>query len=337
MMTGALHRAFSMEDASRVGEARRHAAWLSAEAGLDETEAGRVAIVVTELGNNLVRHAKNGQLLLASRAGSVEVEVISFDEGPGIAHVQRAMNDGFSTGSTPGTGLGAVRRLADDFDIHSAVPDGTVILARMRGRDAPAAPLRVEVRGVAIAAPGETECGDGWAAAFDGERACIVVADGLGHGPDAAKASRAAIEAFSEDPFAAPAATLERIHARLRTTRGAAVTVLMLDAAESRIRSSGAGNVVARHISGVSDRSMMMQHGTAGVQIRRPDEVTQEWPAHAMMVIHSDGIEMRWNADRVTPLLGSDPSLAAAILLRDHCRGRDDATIVVARRKGARS
>lgn len=336
LVLGALHTAFPMDDATRVGEARRHAAGLSASADLDEIAAGRLAIVVTELGNNLLRHAKDGRLLLAARAASGIVEVISIDHGPGIPDIARSLHDGYSTGGTPGTGLGAVRRLSQEFDIHSAVGEGTVIVARVRGANAPPAgeePHGVACAGIAIAAPGETVCGDAWAAGLNGTRGAIMVADGLGHGPDAAEASLAALEVFGVDPMADLDEMMERTHSHLRNTRGAAVSMMRLDAVDNSVRSCGAGNVMARIVSGASDRSVLSQHGTAGIQIRKPEEARTAWPPHALLVVHSDGIESRWPATRLMPVLGRDPSLAAAILMRDHCRGRDDATVVVLRRK----
>jgi anti-sigma regulatory factor (Ser/Thr protein kinase)/serine/threonine protein phosphatase PrpC len=334
---GALHRVFPMDEGSRVGEARRHAAQLAAEAELDEVQAGRLALVVTELGNNLVRHATRGRLLMAARPDSGEVEVVAVDNGPGIADLERSMADGFSTGGTPGTGLGAVKRLSDDFDIHSDMPSGTVVLSRVRGKPAAGVgPALAEAGSIRIAAPGETVCGDGWGAVFDGARTTVLVADGLGHGPDAAEAAQAATQVLAANPQATPGALVEKVHVRLRSTRGAAVAVLVLDAQGSTVRACGAGNVVARLLSGVSDRTILMQHGTAGVQIRRPEEVSVEWPPHALLVVHTDGIETRWTEQRLLPLLGRDPVMVAAVLVRDHCRGRDDATVVVLRRRDGR-
>jgi serine/threonine protein phosphatase PrpC len=98
------------------------------------------------------------------------------------------------------------------------------------------------------------------------------------------------------------------------------------------VRTSGVGNVVARLVSGTSDRTLLGQHGTAGLNIRTPDEIVTPWPEHALLVMCSDGIESRWKADELSPVLGHDPSIAAALLARDHCRGRDDATVLVLRR-----
>lgn len=333
MIFGTFHAVFPMGDPSRVGEARRHAALLADDCNLGEVDAGRLALVVTELATNLVRHAIRGRLWLSSRRARGEVEVIAVDEGPGILNIERSLGDGFSTGGTPGTGLGAVRRLAQHFDLHSHVPDGTVVVARVRAGGAAEAEGPASVGAVSLTAPGEVVCGDGWAFVLDGDRTALMVADGLGHGPDAAEAAEVALEAFGEEPMANPRDLLQRTHQALRRTRGAAVMVLQADAGAGTIRSAGAGNVMARLVSGVSDRTLLCQHGTAGLSIRTPEETITPWPPHAMLVVCSDGIETRWKAHTLAPLLGRDPALAAAVLARDHCRGRDDATVAVLRRK----
>jgi hypothetical protein len=90
---------------------------------------------------------------------------------------------------------------------------------------------------------------------------------------------------------------------------------------------------VGRVLSGVFDKSLVTQHGTAGLQIRKPETTSLELPAHALVVLHSDGIETRWSVDAHPPPAAKDPTLVAAVLLRDHTRHRDDATVVVIRQK----
>ncbi|NKE64435.1 SpoIIE family protein phosphatase [Ramlibacter sp. RBP-2] len=335
MIAGWVHVAFPVDDASRIGEARRHAAAQARDLGWDEVDAGRLALVVTELGSNLLRHANKGRLLVAARPQSGEIEVLAIDKGPGISNVAQCLGDGFSTGSTPGTGLGAVRRLADVFDIHSSVPQGTVVLARLaRQRLLPARGRGLELGAVAVCAPGEIVCGDGWTASLDGGRAAVLLADGLGHGPEAAAAAQAAVDVFARDPHGDLRATLEEAHRELRSTRGAAVTALQADGADGSIRSAGAGNITVRIVAGDHDRTLLSQHGTIGVQMRRLQEVRADWPPHAAIVLYSDGVEGRWAPQLIHPLLAHDPALIAAVLVRDHFRGRDDATVVVLRRKG---
>lgn len=335
VITGSLHTVFPMGDASRVGEARRHAAELAHECGLDDVEAGRLALVVTELATNLLRHAQRGRLLLSARPARGEVEAVAIDEGPGIPDIERSLGDGFSTGGTPGSGLGAVRRLATFFDVHSSVPHGTVIVARVRAQLAttPVAAHTFCAGAISIAAPGEQVCGDSWGFALHGNKATVMVVDGLGHGPDAAAAAAAALDVFRAEPMLAPRQLLEHAHVRLRATRGAAIAVLQADATADTVRSAGAGNVIGRLVSGLSDRTILTQHGTAGIAIRSPEETSNAWPPHALLVVCSDGIATRWAPETLISVLRHDPTLAAAILVRDYCRGRDDATVAVLRRK----
>ena len=111
---------FPIRDMSQVGEARRAAEALAADARLGDSERGTLAIIVTEAATNLARHARAGRLCLTP-IGDAEgkgIEVITLDEGPGISNVGRALEDGFSTGGTSGHGLGAMRRMASEFDIY---------------------------------------------------------------------------------------------------------------------------------------------------------------------------------------------------------------------------
>jgi anti-sigma regulatory factor (Ser/Thr protein kinase) len=322
-----------MTDASCVGDARRFCARAVEDWGWSEVDAGNLAIIATELGSNLVRHAVQGELWIAAPAATQEVEIIALDKGPGMADVQRSSQDGVSTGSgSPGTGLGAIRRLAGSFDIHST-PAGTVCLVRVRAAGRPAGPPR-RWGAVSLAAPGETVCGDGWAVALHEDRLSAVVADGLGHGPHAAHAADAALDVFAADPFAPIETYVQQAHTGLQTTRGAALFAMHLDAS-ARLRYAGAGNVMGRIVSGVFDRSMLTQHGTAGVQVRKTEVATLEVPEHAVAVVHSDGIASRWKAQELVPLLQRDPALIAAALLWQQSRGRDDATVLVVKQGDA--
>lgn len=329
---------FPVDEATRVGQARRYAAQVADEAGFDAVTAGRLALVVTELGSNLVKHARGGKLLIALRVigEHKEVEVLALDSGPGISDLGQSMDDGFSTVGTPGNGLGALERQADDFEIHSSVTSGTIVVARVRSASVGADLARqsaFRIGAVGICAPGESVCGDGWIAAFEGKKAAVLMVDGLGHGPGAEEAADAAVRTFAQQPFADPRSMLEATHAALRMTRGAALITALLDAAAGTIRYAGAGNVVMRVVTGVSDRTLLSQHGTAGLQLRKTEEMQAEWPTHGCIVFHTDGILTRWQAEVLRPLLGRDPALAASLLYRDYCRGRDDATVMVLRRK----
>lgn len=326
-------------DPTRVGEARRAVAALTAQAGFDSVAAGKAALAVTELGTNLLKHAHGGKLLLGSRrrGAAMAVEIVSVDAGPGMADPAACQRDGYSSAGTGGTGLGAVRRLADDFDIHSVPGRGTAILARFHapspdgtsatgGGDA-----GVDYGAISIAAPGEQVCGDGWGVACDDGTVSAMVVDGLGHGVGAAEAAQASLAAFEVGRQLGPARLIDKAHAALRATRGAACAVAALDPAGGSIRFAGAGNVMARIVSGIAEKSLITQNGTVGIQIRTVEEQAIAWPEHALVVMFSDGIVSRWQLDD-PGLLTRDPSLIAAWLIGNFCRGRDDATVVVFRR-----
>ena len=333
---GLPHIAFPVDHASRVGEARRYAARMSEQLAWNEVDCGRLSIVVTELATNLLRHAQRGRLLIALRPEKSEVEILAIDRGPGIGDPERCLGDGYSTGGTAGTGLGAVRRLSQDFDLASSKPEGTVVLARLRQHGVPVGEAQAfDIGAICLPAPGEEVSGDVWMVCTEGDRAAVMVADGLGHGPDAFKAAQCAIDVFRRSPLTDLRLVLQDAHRELRTTRGAAVSSFQLDAGQGTVRAAGVGNVMCRIVSGVSDRALLPQQGTLGVQIRSLEEVVQAWPAHAAVVVHTDGIEARWMPGLLLPLLGRDPVLIAAILMRDHCRGHDDATAVVVRRRAA--
>ena len=331
-----MHQVHDMIEASQVGEARRSSVLMAQRLGFDETTCGRVALVVTELGTNLVRHARNGRLLVAVRAGPAgdAMEVLAVDSGPGMAAVEHCLRDGVTSSTTPGTGLGAVRRLSDEFAAFSSRPEGTVVLARIAPRrfGVRADPAARFVHGaVSVPAAGESLCGDDWAIVQRGGLASVLVVDGLGHGLDAEIAAQACLAAFAAAPHDAPSDSLARAHAGMRATRGASAAVACLDADAREVVFCGVGNIAARLTSGVGDRSFLCRHGTLGLQVGRLQDVGVAWPDHALFVMHSDGIDGGWSLRGAPGLLQCDPAIIAAWMIRDHIGGRDDATVIVVR------
>jgi anti-sigma regulatory factor (Ser/Thr protein kinase) len=99
--------------------------------GFDIIDRTRVEIVILELSRNILVHAGNGTLLLerVERDGTPGLSIMVSDQGPGIADIELAMQDGYSTASTLGAGLPGVRRLMDEFEIDSAPGQGTRVRA----------------------------------------------------------------------------------------------------------------------------------------------------------------------------------------------------------------
>src|SRR5262249_47533747 len=126
-----------------------------------------------------------------------------------------------------------------------------------------------------------------------------------------------------------PVELLERMHAAMSATRGAAIAIANVDWTRRLVRFAGVGNIAASIEDAASTRAFVSHHGTIGHDARRFQEFTYSWPDHGVLVMHSDGIDTRWRLAAAPGLARRDPTVVAAALYRDHQRGRDDATVVV--------
>lgn len=322
-----------IEDSSQVFQARQNAVQLARSLDFDEHRTGKVAIVATELATNLLKHAGSGRLS-ASRAeerGPPCVEILAIDKGPGIGDVQQSMTDGYSTAGTAGTGLGAVRRLSDRFEIYSRFGQGTVLMARLAGQALPRHRPGLEVGAAVAAFPGETVCGDAWAFLDRRDGALLLVADGLGHGPDAATAAQEAVAVLLRAGTASAAAVAEAIHRVLGKTRGAAIGIAEINSAAGHVKFVGIGNISGCLIADGAHRSMVSHNGTAGLTARRIAEFLYPFSSPPIVVLHSDGVSAKWDLDRYPGLASQHPSVIAGVIYRDFNRGRDDAAVAVAK------
>ena len=324
-----------VEESSKTAEARRTARDMALELGMDEAGAEQVAIVVTEACTNLLKHAKRGQILLQTATEGANatplLELLAVDQGPGMSNLDQCLRDGFSTGGSPGHGLGAIQRLSKQSDFYTLPGKGTVILARwwssQNGRKLVS---DSRIGAVNVSKPGEEVCGDAWGCAKTGDHLVIVLADGLGHGLEAKLASTKAVRQLLEAPGLGPKALLMRIHEALRSTRGAAVAIADINSLRGQLTYAGVGNISARIYAGSEGRQNLVSlNGTAGHQCDRIQEFSYVWPSDGLLVMHSDGLSTGTELGPYPGLAARDPALIAGLLYRDFCRGRDDATVVV--------
>jgi len=320
----------SLEHDADIGAVRRRFAALAAAAGLDESRTGDAAIIATELATNVRRHAGHGGALLgtAGAGGERGVVIAAWDRGPGM-DLEACLRDGMSTAGTAGVGLGAVSRLASQWDAFAPRGRGTVIVAHVLPARAAPRP-RFEHGAVALPYPGLPVSGDAWDLHIDGAIATLIVCDGLGHGDGAADASRAVIDVFRARRGDAPAAILERANGAARPTRGAAATIVRVDLAAREAVIAGVGNVAA-WVAAATARQLVTQHGTLGHAMPRLREECTPFPPGSTLVVASDGLKSRLDLSEPPGLLARAPDVIAAALWRDHHRGRDDATVVVLR------
>jgi len=296
---------------------------------------GSIAIIVTEVAKNLAKYAAKGELIVQTlqAEGQFGIELIALDRGPGMANPAACLQDGFSRGGSPGTGLGAINRLSTLFDVFSVPGQGTAILSRFWPKGFKGHPKGGlwEIGALCVPKPGQTVSGDGcaWNERDVGLR--VLVTDGLGHGPLAAKASSEAIKVFRSDPHLSPTELLSLIHNALRSTRGAAVGLADVHPEDRIVRFVGVGNISGVVIEPSRSRNMVSHNGTVGSEVRKIQEFEYPWSDDATLIMYSDGISSRWSLDAYPGLIKRHPGLVAGVLYRDHGRGTDDSTIVVIR------
>ena len=117
---------------------RQRAREVARQLGFGAVDQSRIATAVSELARNVVRYATDGKGEVTIRevrgpdasGGRSGIEVVISDDGPGIADVDQALRDGFTSGGGMGMGLPGTRRLMDEMTIDSAVGQGTVVTIR---------------------------------------------------------------------------------------------------------------------------------------------------------------------------------------------------------------
>jgi len=319
-------------DAGMVLVAQQHAQRAARLAGLEGADIEHAALVAAELAGNAQRHASGGQLLLQPSTEDAALDIVALDRGPGVADWDQSFTDGYSTArGSLGTGLGAVARVATTVTGWSEPNSGTVVSARIGPAGSSAT-----VAGLGSPHRGEQVNGDAWSWAVDDDGVFAVLADGLGHGPNAAAAGALAVAEPAELAAVPLPEALLHVHARLRGSRGAAVTLVRLrpvpDSDGHELSVVGVGNVAAAVVApdGTARRTLI-GHGTAGLAVRTPVQTSTPVPAGSVVVLHTDGLLSSWDLRGSSRAVGTSPAVLAGVLLRDFERGTDDTGVLVIR------
>jgi serine/threonine-protein kinase RsbT len=119
----------AIESDADVVTARQRARELAADLELSSTDQTLLATAISEVARNITTYATRGEVLVSivqddTRRG---IRVVARDQGPGIEDIDRALQDGYTTGGGLGLGLPGARRLVDDFSIDSAPGQGTTV------------------------------------------------------------------------------------------------------------------------------------------------------------------------------------------------------------------
>lgn len=336
-MVDATHISFTADDRSYFSLIKKEIHRKALEAGMSELKINQIDLIVAEMTSNLFKYSDDGELLLGvfSNGGSPYVELISIDNGPGMINPSRMMQDGVSTSNTLGHGLGSMKRLSDVFELYSQIGWGTIVLSRVYNDPEQAkVKAKVIINPIVVFKPGETTSGDGFTFKKTDKYLKMMLADGLGHGPEANHAINEAAAAFKVFPDYSPSATIRFIHQAIKKTRGAVINILCYDYAKRMWSSVGVGNIAARMSGPVNFKNHMSYNGIVGHNI--PNTLNdQEYAAdeYNQVMLCSDGIKTRIDMARYPMMYKYDLTILAAAIYKDHARRNDDMSVVIAKVK----
>lgn len=166
--------------------------------------------------------------------------------------------------------------------------------------------------------------------------ALVGIIDGLGHGPEAAVAARAGVDALRLDPAQPVLQLIEDCHRAVRATRGLVLSLASIDAIRGEVSWAGVGNVEAVIFPPGKDRPLdriVPRSGVVGYRLPPMRAVTLPIAPGSTIVFGSDGLRHDFVDQAVVDDLGS----AADYLLETFGKTDDDATVLLVRYLGLRS
>jgi negative regulator of sigma-B (phosphoserine phosphatase) len=188
--------------------------------------------------------------------------------------------------------------------------------------------MRIVAGGYVRPMPGETVAGDGWLVEPCARGVIVAAADGLGHGPEAAKAASAfldCVRACRDQPLPALFATAQDA---LRKTRGAVAVVARFDEHDERVEIAGVGNITPLIASfGREARLVVVPVGFVGGTLRTVRPQWLDFREGDLLLLHSDGVRPRFE---LAPLRSLPPAELARKVVSTYGSASDDATCLVA-------
>jgi anti-sigma regulatory factor (Ser/Thr protein kinase) len=325
---------YRIEDRSYVAFVKRDIHSKLLQANFPKTRIAEIDIIISELASNIIKHAGEGELLyrIENQEDVLSFEIISIDDGPGIADVQKMMKDGVSTKKTLGHGLGAISRLSNDFQIYSIPKWGTICYSFVRatGKDSKRVSKALETKSICVAKPAEDVCGDKSLVVRRGDIVKVFLADGLGHGKYAHEAVSKAVEFMMQCQETDPVEMIRQMHTYVRKTRGLVGSIGVLNLKERLWKFCGVGNISSRLYDGLTFKNCMAYNGIIGLHM--PNSMTSSYveaDKNQHLIMCSDGIKTRWDLGKYPSILKYDAMLLAASLYKDYNRRTDDTSVFV--------
>ncbi len=338
---------FPVDNESDVGVCRRKSVALANEMGFSDVKTGEVAIIVTELVTNILKHGGGrGKVIICqieNSQGQRAIEIWSCDVGKGITDLSQVLKDGFSQSNSLGLGLGSIRRFSDELEVN---PDDkeffdqpfidTSLQARHCIRSRKWLPNKqwlgnnknIETGAASRCKPGESLNGDAYVINYLNPTICIAsVIDGLGHGKEANLASQLARQQILQRADQPIDSLMITIHNAIRGTRGVTIGVAYINTETNKLFFSGIGNIESFIMTPNGKKNLLSFGGIMGHNMRTPRVFEFPFNPGDILILHSDGITSRWKPEDLD--WKSSPQKNAEIILNQFSRPNDDATVLI--------
>lgn len=338
-----------IENESDVGICRRKSVSLAKKLGFDEVKTGEIAIMVTELVTNVIKHGGgNGKILVCevkTEEQQKAIEVWCCDVGNGIPDLEKAMKDGYSEKVSLGIGLGSIRRFSDIFELNPKdlpIVNGNHLsgfenysncirtLKWVPSKKWMGTNRNLLIGGSSRAKPGESLNGDCYVVSHvSAGKTIAAVIDGLGHGKEAHIASQLAREQIilkAEQPVNL---VLKHANSALRGTRGAVAALIQIDTEANKLAFCGIGNIEGFLCLSEEKKSLLSFGGIIGHNMRTPRVFTFDFNPGDFCCLYSDGIMSRWQYEDID--WKKHPQANAEYLINNFSRNNDDATVLILR------
>lgn len=340
---------FSIQDNSDVGVCRRKGASFAKKIGFDDVGAGEIAIIITEMVTNVIKHGGGkGQFMMCrinNNHNTSGIELWCCDFGKGIEDMPQAIQDGYTDKKSLGLGMGSIRRLSDEMETNPE-PDqnfytqtkvkehkfGYCIRSRKWIQDKKwvMKNKNIQIGAITKPKPGETFNGDAYIFTNINPKQSIgAVIDGLGHGKQAHLASSLAREQILKKTELSLDILLKNIHESIKGTRGITIGLIKTDTEKNKLHFTGIGNIEGNIISNNTKKNLLSFGGIVGHTMRNPRVFEFDFNIGDIVYLYSDGITSRWGYEDID--WKENPQQTAEYIFNKYARLNDDATILIIR------
>lgn len=324
----------SLLDHDDIGTAILESKAIAEAVGFNEKEIVLISTVVSELSTNIIRYAKNGEIIvkIIHDLGRDGLEIIALDEGPGIPNIEEAMKDNFSTTlNSLGLGLSSVKRIMDYFKIESAINKGTKIVAKKWKN----IPKENNIDYFCTLKPllgTEEECGDIGLIEVTDTECYFGLIDAVGHGIVAHDIAVKAKTYILNNINSNPSKLLSELHEILKPTRGAVIALGKLNVLTGETVFSGIGNIQTK-ILGPRTLQIIPNDGIVGYMMSTPKEQRIRLHPGDILIMTSDGVKEHFDPLECTDLFSKSAEIISKGMIDRYGKKEDDASCLIIKLK----